>query len=158
MSQPLPPLVITLHYTTLLLTLRYTNTTYYYLLLLLLSILIFAVTVVALAAAVVTVALATVTVATATTLVVVIATATVVLAVVTFAAAPLLRTVGGVHLFRGDLLRVIRSTEPGTLDGAPVCSGHGGQPHGVIRVLERRHRGGGSGRSIILGGSFLRVL
>jgi hypothetical protein len=148
----------TLHYIALLLTQRYTNTTLiHYYLLLLLSILILkpaalchwpchrvvALVVVVIALAAIAIALA-VTIAITIALVVVVAlaavtatltaiitTAAIVLVLVTVAATPLLGRVGGVLLFQGDL-RVIRSTEPGMLDGAPVGTGCDGQSHGVI--------------------------
>jgi hypothetical protein len=47
-------------------------------------------------------------------------------AVVTITATPLLGGVRGVHLLRVHLLRLIRSTEPSTLDGAPVRPGYNG--------------------------------
>jgi hypothetical protein len=94
------------------------------------------------------------TVALTVALAAVVATATIVLVAVTVAAAPLL---GGVHLYRGDLLRVIRSTELGTPDGALICMGYGEQSHGVIQILGRHHWRSRSERSIILGGGLLRV-
>jgi hypothetical protein len=93
----------------------------------------------AVAAAVATVALAAVVAATVTSTFAVVALAVVIAAaavalVITVAAAPLLGGDGGVCLIRGDP-RLIRSTEPDALDGAPVHPGRGGEPHGVIRVL-----------------------
>jgi hypothetical protein len=81
--------------------------------------------------------------------------------VVTVAATPPLGGVGGVCLIRGDP-RLIRPTEPGALDGAPVCLGRGGEPMqssessddaggGLLRVLRvpKVLRGGTRGTFVL---------
>jgi hypothetical protein len=173
-------LLLTLHYTTLLTELPYSTTNYYYCWCylykyscqqhyaagLVVATVALAIAVVALAIAVVVALVVTLVVAfvdtpIVVTFVVTIATAITVVVVattVTLAAAPLLGVGGVLLLLRGELLRIIRPTRPGVLDGSLVRPRRNGQPHGVVRVLGRCHGGRWSGRPVILGGSLLRVL